>query len=201
MRRDVNQAREELWLRYAKEKAIRRRRERRAVVGVAVLTCVILSCALPAAITKENTIPLESSQMRDDIMLESASPDDGTSEDEIDRGYSDEFGPMQSTVFSLNATDVLSFKVIGLKNAADESDEYSSEILSALKNVLLRSRDEADDSPTAVELVIVENEKTRELYVTADCTIVLDGEYYDVIDAAALFEIFERAGAKFNYLK
>lgn len=199
MRRDVNQAREELWVRYAKEKAIRRRRERRAVVGVAVLMCVILSCAFPAAITRDNTIPLESSQTRDDLELESVPLEMGTSEDTSDRGYSNEFGLMQSTVFSLNATDVLSFKVVGLKNASDESDEYSSEILSALKNVLLRLRNEVDDSPTAAKLVIVENEKTRELYVTADRTIVLDGEYYDVIDAASLFEIFERAGAKFNY--
>lgn len=144
-------------------------------------------------------MPLESSQTRDDFTLESAPPDKGTSENEIDRGYSNEFGLMQSTVFSLNATDVLSFKVVGLKNASDESDEYLSGILSALKNVLLRSRGEVDDSPTVVELVIVENEKTRELYVTTERTIVLDGEYYDVIDAAALFEIFERAGVKFNY--
>lgn len=197
MRRDITQARSELWLRYAKASELARRRRRAAALCVSVMLCGAFAALLPAALTNDGETPPERLNAGEQLSADIGSMPDAETLDDAVRGYEYLTGsdlPQQS----LDATDVLALSIVGVKNSPTLDGEYGETLLRAVRDLRLYSSD-ADGSSDVARLTLrLEDGDELELCVTKSRAFTLDGEYFRADEADALFELLAEAGAEFN---
>lgn len=198
MRRDISLAKSELWLRYAKEKEKRQRRERVAVLGASFVICIGVATAFPTALLSGNSKKVTVVENSDAPPEFTEFPTDNVSDEETLRGGASKG---ENAVFyesALALTDELSFAVVGSKNSPMPFEEYKAELLRTVREVRLYQSDSDNSSIAATLKLKLESGEELTFCITAERSFVLDGVTFRAENADEFFGLLAEAGAEFN---